>query len=158
MLILGWVYTMTRLFEFCDTIFYVLHKRQSRVSLMHVYHHSMVPFVCWLSFKHNGMIPLIRLYLLLNTALHSITYGYFVVTSLVPSLRTVRTLKTMVLRAEMIHFAILGICYLILVVKQSNYPILWLGVTAAQTPIMLFLFYLDNRRNRNMHAIENCVG
>lgn len=51
MLHLCWVYYFSKLSEFADTIFFVLRKKKSQITWLHLYHHSLTPFEAWLLVK-----------------------------------------------------------------------------------------------------------
>lgn len=43
MLNLCYVYYLSKLSEFADTIFFVLRKKKSQITWLHLYHHSLTP-------------------------------------------------------------------------------------------------------------------
>ena len=137
-----------RIMEFCDTIFMVLRKKTSKVTPVHVYHHSVVPLICWVTFKHNGMIPFIRLCLLANCGLHAAQYGYLTAIALWPDLRSQLWLKRLVYRLEIWHFAIIGVFYTVVLFMQSGYPVLWLAVMAIQLPVFALLYAISKHSEK----------
>lgn len=42
-----YIYYLTKYADWMDTVFFVLRKKQSHVSVLHLYHHSAVPFLGW---------------------------------------------------------------------------------------------------------------
>ena len=145
----GWVYMIARIGEFFDTVFFVLRKKPEQITSLHLYHHSIVPIVCWVSFKHNGMIPFIRLFLFINTTMHTITYTYFAISAVIPALKTHLWLKRVIIKLEILQFVILGIYGLILYFKQTGYPMLWFGLTVGQTPLFFFFLFFNFYSNKN---------
>lgn len=142
---------MSRIFEFLDTVFFVLRKRPDQITCLHLYHHSIVPIICWISFKYNGMIPMIRLFLLLNTTVHTFTYAYFALTSVIPALRTHLWIKRSVIQMEILQFVILSVYGLILYYKQTGYPMIWFGFVVGQTPLFFLLFYNFYRKTNKKY-------
>lgn len=72
----GYIFLLSRLFEFLDTIFFILRKKYTQASNLHVIHHSLVPIVVWLGLKlspggHNIFFPFI------NSVIHAIMYTYY---------------------------------------------------------------------------------
>lgn len=70
---LGWWLMLLKMLEFADTLFFVLRKKFSHISALHVVHHSLVPWGFWIGLKfgaggHNAFFPLI------NLAVHTIMY------------------------------------------------------------------------------------
>jgi len=83
---LGWWLMLLTMAEFADTIFFVLRKKFSHISVLHVVHHSLVPWGFWIGLKfgaggHNAFFPLI------NLAIHTIMYSYYCLAALGPSVR-----------------------------------------------------------------------
>lgn len=48
---LCWWYYISKLSEFADTIFFVLRKKDSQVTFLHLYHHSLTPLETWILVK-----------------------------------------------------------------------------------------------------------
>ena len=48
---LCWWYYISKLTEFADTVFFVIRKKDSQVSLLHLYHHSLTPIETWILVK-----------------------------------------------------------------------------------------------------------
>lgn len=44
----GWLFLMLRTFEFVETIFFVLRKKQKQASFLHIFHHIGSVFMTWL--------------------------------------------------------------------------------------------------------------
>lgn len=51
MLNLCYVYYLSKLTEFADTIFFVLRKKKSQMTWLHLYHHSLTPLEAWILVK-----------------------------------------------------------------------------------------------------------
>lgn len=51
MLNLCLVYYLSKLTEFADTVFFVLRKKKSQITWLHLYHHSLTPMEAWLLVK-----------------------------------------------------------------------------------------------------------
>lgn len=50
----AWYFLLLRLAEYVETVFFVLRKKQSQVSFLHVYHHISVVALCWIFLKYNA--------------------------------------------------------------------------------------------------------
>ncbi|XP_053211899.1 elongation of very long chain fatty acids protein 7-like [Panonychus citri] len=73
---LGWLFFVSKLIEFADTFFFVLRKKNSHISDLHVFHHSTVPISVWIGMKfytgvNNAFFPL------LNSGVHTFMYTYY---------------------------------------------------------------------------------
>lgn len=51
MLNLCYIYYLSKLTEFADTIFFVLRKKKSQITLLHLYHHALTPMEAWFLVK-----------------------------------------------------------------------------------------------------------
>ncbi|EDS39482.1 elongase [Culex quinquefasciatus] len=76
---LAYCYILLKLADLFDTVFFVLRKKQSHVSFLHVYHHAvmvLVPFIFMRNYPtgHCSMLGL------LNTYVHAAMYFYFFMT------------------------------------------------------------------------------
>ena len=48
-----WIFWMTRFMDLLDTVFFALRKKDSQITFLHLYHHTVVPILCWLCLKVN---------------------------------------------------------------------------------------------------------
>lgn len=51
MLNLCYVYYLSKLTEFADTVFFVLRKKKTQITWLHLYHHALTPMEAWLLVK-----------------------------------------------------------------------------------------------------------
>ncbi|KAL9891359.1 elongation of very long chain fatty acids protein-like isoform X2 [Glossina fuscipes] len=83
MLNLCYVYYISKLTEFVDTVFFVLRKKTSQITWLHVYHHSLTPLETWVLVKFiaggNATFPNI-----LNNFVHVCMYFYYMMSALGP--------------------------------------------------------------------------
>ncbi|CAG9809246.1 unnamed protein product [Chironomus riparius] len=83
MLNLCYVYYLSKLTEFADTIFFVLRKKKSQITWLHLYHHSLTPIEAWVLVKFiaggNATFPNI-----LNNFVHVLMYFYYMLSAMGP--------------------------------------------------------------------------
>nr|KAF7433883.1 hypothetical protein H0235_002074 [Vespula pensylvanica] len=80
---LCWWYFISKFTEFADTIFFVLRKKESQVTFLHLYHHSLTPLETWICVKfipggHGTLGNLI------NNAVHVVMYAYYMLAAMGP--------------------------------------------------------------------------
>ena len=46
-----WWYYFSRIIDFFDTLFFILHKKTSQVTFLHVYDHATMPTLWWIGVK-----------------------------------------------------------------------------------------------------------
>lgn len=71
-----WWTMILKLSEFIETVFFVLRKKQSQVSSLHLYHHVSTLFIGWLCCKYEagGMASFS---IMLNCLVHIMMYSYY---------------------------------------------------------------------------------
>lgn len=75
-----WYFIFLRMFEFLETIFFVLRKKQNQVSVLHVYHHISTVALLYLFLKYSGGV--MGVYLgFVNSAVHIVMYSYYFLSS-----------------------------------------------------------------------------
>ncbi|CAG2174849.1 unnamed protein product, partial [Oppiella nova] len=149
-LYLGWLFMISRLMDLLDTVFMVLRKRDLQISALHMYHHTVVPVLCWVSFKYNAMIPIIRMFVLINTGIHTLMYGYYALAALGPRVRPYLQWKRYLTVLQIAQFVICGPK---LMANRKPFSLRWLmfayNVLMAGTNAFFFLLsikWLDNGR------------
>ncbi|CRK86853.1 CLUMA_CG000679, isoform A [Clunio marinus] len=80
---LCYVYYLSKLTEFADTVFFVLRKKKNQISWLHLYHHALTPIEAWMLVKFisggNATFPNI-----LNNFVHILMYFYYLLAALGP--------------------------------------------------------------------------
>ncbi|KAK6639800.1 Elongation of very long chain fatty acids protein 7 [Polyplax serrata] len=78
-----WWYYFSKFTEFFDTLFFIMRKKNSQVSNLHVIHHGIMPFSVWLGLKfapggHSTFFAF------LNTFVHIVMYFYYMISAMGP--------------------------------------------------------------------------
>lgn len=103
LLYLGYTYYISKFIDFLDTIYFVLRKKDSHVTGLHVFHHTMMPFWCYIFFKfstytNNGFIPLI------NAFVHTVMYSYYALAALGPHMQKYLWWKPWITILQLVQF------------------------------------------------------
>ncbi|CAL8344910.1 unnamed protein product [Lota lota] len=98
-----WLYYFSKFIEMLDTIFFVLRKKNSQVTFLHVYHHSIMPFTWWFGVRFAGG-GLGTFHALLNSIVHVIMYTYYGLTALGPSFQKYLWWKKYLTSIQLIQF------------------------------------------------------
>lgn len=107
-----WIYTMNKLLDLCDTVFFVLRKKQRHISFLHVYHHSSMPLLAFFFGKYApGHEPTIVA--LCNTTIHVMMYSYYLMAAAGPKFTKYLWLKKYITKAQITQFCMI-ITYLAL--------------------------------------------
>lgn len=137
----GWLYYVTKFAEFADTIFFVLRKKNSHVSPLHVIHHSIVPFSVWFGIKfapggYNALFPF------LNSFVHVLMYSYYGLAALGPQIQKYLIWKKYLTYIQMGQFLCI-VLYTIHLVCFGNCEIssAFIGANAFHAVLFLILFW-----------------
>ncbi|XP_046915792.2 very long chain fatty acid elongase 7 [Dermatophagoides farinae] len=141
MLWLSWFGYISRFFDMFDTIFFVLRKKYNQITFLHVYHHMIVPFLGWFSFKLNPLIPIIMLFAAFNTVIHVIMYSYYAIASFGPEMQKYLWWKKYITQLQLLQFMVCGLYGILLYFQQTGYPMIWFIVAVGQNPIFFYMFY-----------------
>lgn len=78
-----YIYFLAKLTELLDTVFFVLRKKDSQISFLHLYHHTVMPLISWGCTKyfpggHGTFIGVV------NSFVHIIMYSYYMMAAMGP--------------------------------------------------------------------------
>jgi len=71
-----WLFYISKVWDFWDTIFIVLGKKWRQLSFLHVYHHTTIFLFYWLN-SHVNYDGDIYLTIVLNGFIHTVMYTYY---------------------------------------------------------------------------------
>ncbi|CAG2114260.1 unnamed protein product [Medioppia subpectinata] len=105
-LLLGWTFFITKFIELSDTVFFILRKKYSQLSGLHIIHHSMVPILVWIGFKFlPGGANAFFLYI--NSLVHVIMYCYYALSTFGPRLQPYLWWKKYLTKLQIIQFVLI---------------------------------------------------
>lgn len=138
---LYYVYFFTKMLDLADTVFFVLRKKDRQITKLHLYHHSIVPFLGWLALTVRCTAPPVSLFIFLNSAVHTIMYTYYALSALGPGVQKYLWWKRYITQIQLFQFLALGIYVAIACPYFTNYPpeCMWLSII--QPPLFFYMFY-----------------
>jgi elongation of very long chain fatty acids protein 4 len=121
-----WIFYVSKLPEFIDTIIMMLKHNYRQVSFLHLYHHGTI-FVIWFLVTLEGPGGDAYFSAMLNSGVHVVMYGYYFGTAVFaqgPIRRFLNSIKFFITYGQMAQFATNCVqsAYLLLVVKEAAYP------------------------------------
>ncbi|UYV79457.1 ELOVL7 [Cordylochernes scorpioides] len=139
MLHMSYWYFLSKFLEFTDTLFFVLRKKNSHVSTLHVIHHGVMPLSVWWGVKytpggHSTFFSFI------NCLVHVLMYTYYGIAAIGPNAAKYLWWKKHITTIQMIQFVMIFIHSFQLLFRQCDYPrsfMYWIGMHAV---LFLFLF------------------
>ncbi|XP_037073787.1 elongation of very long chain fatty acids protein 1-like [Pollicipes pollicipes] len=114
-----WLFHISKIIDFLDTVFLVLKKDHKRMTYLHVYHHASMNFGFWLGtlFCPGGStwIPGV-----LNSFVHCVMYSYYLLASLGPRVRPYLWWKRYLTQLQLAQFAIIVLCTVMVQVEGGR--------------------------------------
>ncbi len=133
-------YFLSKLVDLMDTVFFVLRKKWSQVSPLHLYHHSSVPLCVWLATRFaptagvNGIFPI------LNSAVHVLMYTYYALAAFGPKVQKYLWWKRYITQVQLAQFFVFFVYAMTYAFKQTGWPSILICTSVAQPPLYLFMF------------------
>lgn len=137
---LGYLYFMTKFVDFLDTVFFVLRKKESHITGLHVFHHAIMPLTGWTGCKffpggNSALTPLV------NTFVHTVMYSYYLCSALEVPPEKYMHLKRRITEIQLIQFTlVLGHSLYSLFNPYCEWPRLMAMAELAEAVTFLKLF------------------
>ncbi|CAH1375202.1 unnamed protein product [Tenebrio molitor] len=135
----AWWYFFSKMVELLDTVFFVLRKKQSQVTFLHVYHHSCTMFFSWayLKFLPGEQGVVIGL---LNSFVHVVMYTYYLIAALGPRFQKYLWWKKYMTWIQLTQFCVM-LAYLISIIAMDcKLPKALTFFFVANVVVFLYLF------------------
>ena len=121
-----WIFYVSKLPEFIDTVIMMLKHNYRQVSFLHLYHHGTI-FIIWFLVTLEGPGGDAYFSAMLNSGVHVVMYGYYFGTAVFatgPIRRFLNSIKFFITYGQMTQFATNCVqsAYLLLIVEQAHYP------------------------------------
>ena len=116
-----WWYFFSKFIDFFDSFFFVLRKKFSHLSVLHVVHHGGLPIAVWFGprFVGGGHSTFCGL---LNTAVHVVMYLYYFLAALGPQVQPYLWWKRYITKLQMIQFIVFFLHAMQPLVRDCDYP------------------------------------
>ncbi|KAJ1526065.1 hypothetical protein ONE63_009231 [Megalurothrips usitatus] len=100
-----WWYYFSKLLEFGDTLFFILRKKDSQLSFLHVYHHATMFSLWWIGIK---WVPSGSTFLpaMTNSFIHVLLYSYYGLAALGPKVARYLWWKRYLTILQLIQFTV----------------------------------------------------
>ncbi|XP_028822731.1 very long chain fatty acid elongase 2 [Denticeps clupeoides] len=150
-----WWYYFSKLIEFLDTIFFVLRKKNSQITFLHVYHHASMFNIWWCVLN---WIPCGQSFFgpTLNSFIHVLMYSYYGL-STIPSMHKYLWWKRYLTQAQLVQFVLTITHTLSAAVLPCGFPMgcLLFQTSYMMTLVILFVnFYIQTYRKRQPKGKE----
>ncbi|XP_076230987.1 stuck in traffic isoform X2 [Calliopsis andreniformis] len=134
-----YVYFLAKISELLDTVFFVLRKKDSQITFLHLYHHTVMPMISWGATKyypggHGTFIGVI------NSFVHIIMYTYYLLAALLPQYHKYLWWKKYITRLQMGQFCLAFLHSCQLLIYDCDYPRWSLILILPNAMFFYFLF------------------
>ncbi|OCT57991.1 hypothetical protein XELAEV_18002737mg [Xenopus laevis] len=149
-----WWYYFSKAIEFMDTIFFVLRKKNSQITFLHVYHHTTMFNIWWCIMN---WIPCGFFGPTLNSFIHFLMYSYYGM-SVIPSMHKYLWWKKYLIQAQLVQFLLIITHTLSAAVKPCGFHVgcLMIQTSYVTTLVILFVnFYLKTYKKRPSKSDPN---
>ncbi|XP_050028129.1 very long chain fatty acid elongase AAEL008004-like [Dermacentor andersoni] len=152
----GYVYTVSRYMDLLDTVFFVLRKKFTHITHLHVIHHTIVVGNVWFFtlFAPEGQPAL---GMCLNVFVHVIMYSYYFLATLGPGVRKYLWWKKYLTTMQIVQFVIIIVHMSVPLFVDCGFPKKLIIVGNLQTFLILCLFinfYIKTYLARPNHPIR----
>ncbi|XP_057714463.1 ELOVL fatty acid elongase 8a [Corythoichthys intestinalis] len=116
-----WLFYISKYVEFSDTMFFILRKKNSQLTFLHVYHHSTIILNCWLGLKYTpgGQSFMTGL---LNSLVHVAMYLYYGLAAFGPRMTKYLWWKHYLTTLQLLQFFLITIHTVYNLFADCDYP------------------------------------
>ncbi|CAH1401414.1 unnamed protein product [Nezara viridula] len=97
---------LTKLVDLLDTVFFVLRKKQSQVTFLHIFHHTSMVFNMWVSLIYLRE-EVISIFGIMNGTVHVIMYMYYFLAAFGPGIQKYLWWKKYLTKLQLVQFVIM---------------------------------------------------
>lgn len=141
-----YAYVISKYLDLFDTVAFVLTKKNSHLTFLHLYHHSSVALLASLCL---GLFPACHplfIFIVCNSFCHTLMYSYYGLSLLGPGVRRFLWWKRYLTQLQIIQFLVYIVYFTIFLFRQEGYPNFLLAVGYSQAPLFTYLFVQFYRR------------
>ncbi|XP_064482573.1 very long chain fatty acid elongase 7-like [Ornithodoros turicata] len=132
-------YLVVRVADFLDTMFFILKKKFSHITVLHVTHHTLVAFSGWM-FMQFGADGQTVLGVCLNSFVHIVMYSYYFLSALGPSVQKYLWWKRYLTTIQIAQFVYMIFHLSLPLYFDCGYPRSFLLIMFPQVILILALF------------------
>jgi len=135
-----WFYYLSKYVDLLDTVFFILRKKDRQVSFLHVFHHSIVLFICWGGIKLKIRGAYICIIVTCNSFIHVLTYSYYTLAACGPKVQKYLWWKKHLTTVQVAQFVVILVYFLIAVPLGCEKLDVIVGSLICFISILMFLF------------------
>ncbi|GAB0095429.1 Elongation of very long chain fatty acids protein [Sergentomyia squamirostris] len=151
----SYMYCMVKIFDFLDTVFFVLRKKNTQTSFLHSYHHAGMAVVCGFLYKFLANSHYILMGII-NSFVHVLMYGYYELAALNPNYRNNMWWKKYITQLQILQFGLIFLHLTSGFVSGCGLSKILLTLLMCQTLFITLMFsdfyyrnYIQKKQRRN---------
>ncbi|XP_071527224.1 very long chain fatty acid elongase 7-like [Panulirus ornatus] len=153
-------YNISKFIDFFDTLFFVLNKKYSHISLLHVSHHALMPLGLWYGVRHEpgGQTTFFGF---LNAFVHIVMYTYYLLAAMGPRVRPYLWWKKYLTTFQMIQFILIFVHASLTIVTGCpvGIPLMRVVLVLAVMFLLLFTdFYIKAYRQKAKRQVVSSLS
>jgi GNS1/SUR4 family len=134
---LYWWFLLLRASECFETVVFVLRKKQTQVSVLHVYHHIAVVALLWMFLKYSGGMGE-AIFAIFNSSVHVLMYSYYFFSSFETFKKATSKVKPLITAVQIFQLIVLFVYCTLLIFRCQVSKVYHLQ--AANLAMLVFLF------------------
>jgi len=155
-----WLFFFSKIVDFLDSIFFILRKKWTHLSTLHVVHHAIMPMVTWFAvrFVGGGNTAFSGM---LNAGVHVVMYFYYFLAACGPEIQKYLWWKKYITSMQLLQFVTYSIHSMIpFFLSSCDYPRTY-SLVLILTGVLFFSLFLDFyrkeylKKKRNIKNTEN---
>ena len=136
---IGWIFYFSKFIEFLDTIFFVLRKKESQVTTLHLIHHMTMPFNVWFTIRfapggHSSFCSF------LNSFVHVVMYAYYGLAAIGPQMSKYLFWKRYITKIQLTQFVLIMGHSFQLLFRDCDYPRIFMAYIGFYSIIFMIMF------------------
>ena len=135
-----YLYYITKFIDLLDTIFFVLRKKYSQITTLHLYHHTAVPILGWMTFWYRFNVPSITLFAVLNSLVHTVMYTYYTLSAFGPRIQKYLWWKKYITQLQLLQFCAFGFYGTLVKCLHTGYPAFAFWTAYSQSILFFYMF------------------
>ncbi|XP_078119929.1 elongation of very long chain fatty acids protein 1a [Sander vitreus] len=104
-----WLFYFSKYIELLDTLFFVLRKKHSQITFLHVFHHSFMPWTWWWGITLTPAGGMGCFHAMVNAAVHVIMYFYYLLSAAGPRFQKYLWWKKYMTAIQLTQFVLVSV-------------------------------------------------
>ncbi|KAL0966139.1 hypothetical protein UPYG_G00291390 [Umbra pygmaea] len=105
----AWWFYFSKFIELLDTLFFVMRKKHSQITFLHVFHHSFMPFTWWWGMTIAPAGGMGSFHAMVNACVHVIMYTYYGLSAAGPRFQKYLWWKKYMTAIQLIQFVLISV-------------------------------------------------